>query len=217
MGQQQTNLKTYPWVPFPGAYMTAVPEVPPTSAITIANQIPPEILANIPASQQEAYIEQWPMMTAEQRLAVTQTYGTAAAPLAITSTPDSIDSQGNCLPGYVRNYDTPAGGPPCFRESTANSTPPVAMPPTQQPPTAMLDIMPNTVPPELLAAVPDVARDAFAAGWPTWTNEARQAQYGAFLGHYWTSSSPMQAGLGDSGLLWLAGAAAVAFLILRKK
>lgn len=70
----------FPWRPFAGAYMAPVPEVAPTSAITINDQIPPDILANIPANQRQAYVQQWPIMNEGEKQVVRQTYGSGATP-----------------------------------------------------------------------------------------------------------------------------------------
>ena len=79
---------SYPWHPFHGAYMAPVPEVAAVSAITIANQIPPDLLANIPANQRQAYIDQWPLMNAVDRLALAQHYQTnSPSPPVATASP----------------------------------------------------------------------------------------------------------------------------------
>jgi hypothetical protein len=67
----------FPWKPFSGAYMAPVPEVAPNSAITLADQMPAQLLEAIPADQRQAYIDQWPMMSAAERQLVRATYGTA--------------------------------------------------------------------------------------------------------------------------------------------
>jgi hypothetical protein len=86
---------TYPWHAFPGAYMAPVPEVAPLSPMTITDQIPAEVLRNIPADQQQAYIDQWPLMGDLDRGIVMRAYGGAPEPALGIASPAGPRTMGH--------------------------------------------------------------------------------------------------------------------------